>query len=98
MKSILRALPWIGILIIIGTVQWIRDAPIDAVVFAVVAVLIALDAVGVLPQLPAIRPPLAAMAAGGALAAVLLVVAPRHGLLAGVGVSVVGLAAVGIAW
>lgn len=97
-KPILRALPWIAILLIIGTVQLIRDAPIDSVVFAVVAVLIALDAVGVLPRLPAMRVPFGALVLVGALAAVLLTIAPRHGLLAGIVVSGIGIAAVAIAW
>jgi len=97
-KVLVRALPWIAILVIIGTVQLIRDAPVDSVIFAVVAVLIALDAVGVLPQLPAVRVPFAALAVGGVVAAVLLVLAPRHGLLAGIVVSAVGLAAVAMAW
>jgi hypothetical protein len=94
----LRALPWIAILLIIGVVQLIRDAPVDSVIFGVVAVLIALDAVGVLPALPAVSPPFVALAAGGLVAAVLLVLAPRHGLLAGILVSAVGVAAVTIAW
>lgn len=97
-KSILRALPWVAILLIIGTVQLIRDAPADSVVFGVVAVLIALDAVGVLPPLPAMRVPLVVLATGGALVAVVLVLAPRHGLLAGIVVSGIGIAAVAIAW
>jgi hypothetical protein len=97
-RQIVRALPWIAILVIIGTVQLIRDAPVDSVIFAVVAVLITLDAAGVLPQLPEVRVPLAALVVGGVLAAVLLVLVPRHGLFAGVVVSAVGLAAVAIAW
>ena len=97
-KVIVRALPWVAILVIIGTVQLIRDAPVDSVIFWVMAVLITLDAVGVLPQLPAARVPFAALALGGALAVVLLVLAPRHGLLAGIVVSVIGIAAVTITW
>jgi hypothetical protein len=97
-RRILRALPWIAILVIIGTVQLIRDAPVDAVIFGVVALLITLDAVGVLPRLSPARVPFAALVGGGALVAVLLVLAPRHGLLAGIVVSVVGIAAVAIAW
>jgi hypothetical protein len=95
---ILRALPWIGILLIIGTVQLIRDAPIDSVIFAVVAALIALDAVGALPQPPAVPARFAALAIGGAIAAMALAFAPRHGLLAGIVVTAVGIAAVAIAW
>jgi hypothetical protein len=97
-RQIARALPWIAILVIIGTVQFIRDAPVDSVIFAVVAVLIALDAVGVLPQLPAVKASLPALAIGGVLAAVLLVLLPRHGVAAGVVVVAVGLAAIAIAW
>jgi len=97
-RQLLRALPWIAVLVIIGTVQLIRDAPVDSVIFAVVAVLIVLDAVGVLPQLPAMQVTLAALVIGGLLAAALLVLVPRHGLLAGIVVSAVGLAAVAIAW
>jgi hypothetical protein len=98
MKRILRALPWIAILLIIGTVQLIRDAPVDSVVFGVVALLIALDALVLLPQLPPISLPLLALAIGAALVAGVLVFAPRHGLLAGIVVSAVGIAAVVIAW
>jgi hypothetical protein len=97
-RVVLRALPWVAILVIIGTVQLIRDAPVDSVVFGAVALLIVLDAVGVLPQLPVARVPFVVLAVGGALAAVLLALAPRHGLLAGIVVSVVGIAAVAIAW
>ena len=97
-KPIVHALPWIAILVIIGTVQLIRDAPVDSVIFAVVAVLITLDAVGVFPQLPAVRVPLPALAVGGVAAAIVLVLAPRHGLFAGIVVTGVGLAAVVIAW
>lgn len=97
-RQIVRALPWIAILVIIGTVQLIRDAPVDSVIFAVVAVLIALDAAGVLPQPPAVQVPLAALVVAGVLAAGLLVLVPRHGLFAGIVVSAVGLAAVAIAW
>ena len=68
-RRVVRALPWIAILVINGTVQLIRDAPVDAVVFAAVAVLIALDAAGVLPPPPAVRLPLGAMVIGGVLAA-----------------------------
>ena len=98
MRSIVRALPWIAILLIIGTVQLIRDAPVDSVVFGVVALLIALDAFGLLPQVPPLPVPLLALALGAGLAAILLVVAPRHGVLAGIVVSAVGIAAAAIAW
>jgi hypothetical protein len=97
-RQILRALPWIAILVIIGTVQFIRDAPVDSVIFAVMAVLIALDAVGVLPQPPSVNVSLPALIIGGVLAAALLVLVPRHGVVAGIVVSAVGLSAVAIAW
>jgi hypothetical protein len=84
---ILRALPWIGILVIIGTVQLIRDAPVDSIIFAVVAVLIVLDAVGVLPQPPAIPASFVGARDRRERSPRWLACAPRHGLLAGVVVS-----------
>jgi hypothetical protein len=93
-----RALPWIAILLIIGAVQWIRDAPVDAVLFAVVALLVTLDAAGVLPELPALPLRFAGLAAVAALGVLTLLLAPRHGLLAGIVVVAIGLAAVIAAW
>jgi hypothetical protein len=61
-------------------------------------VLITLDALGVLPEPPALRVPFGVLAIAGALAAVLLTLAPRHGMLAGIVVTVVGVGAVAIAW
>lgn len=98
MRPILHALPWITILLIIGAVQGIRDAPVDAVIFGVVAGLIALDATNILPRFPALRVPFPALALAAGVAAVALVLAPRHGVLAGIVVSAIGIAAFAIAW
>jgi hypothetical protein len=90
--------PWIAIPVIIAIVQLVRDAPLDAAVFGVVAVLLALDVTGVLPEVPVARVPLAPLLAVGVVVAVVLVLAPRHGVVATVAVSAVGVAAGVLAW
>jgi hypothetical protein len=95
---VLRALPWIAILVTIGVVQVIREAPVDAVIFGTVAVALILDAVGVFSAGRPVRAPLALVLAGAGVAAVVLALAPRHGLVAGVAVVIVGIAAVVLAW
>lgn len=93
-----RAAPWIAIPVIIAVVQLVRDAPLDAVVWGVVALLLVLDVAGALPEAPVVRVPLAPLLAVGAATAAVLVLAPRHGIVAGVTVAIVGFAAGALAW
>jgi NADH:ubiquinone oxidoreductase subunit 6 (subunit J) len=95
---VLRALPWIAILVTIGVVQVIRDAPVDAVIFGTVAIALTLDAVGIFSAGRPIRAPLTVVLIGAAIAGVALVLAPRHSVLAGVIVVIVGVVAVVLAW
>jgi hypothetical protein len=95
---VLRALPWICIIAIIAVVQVVRDAPVDAAVFGLVAVALAIDAAGVVPSRFRLRPPLWLAIAVPVAAGVALVLAPRHGVLAGVVVGAIGIGAVALAW
>jgi len=95
----LRSAPWIFILLAICVVQIVRAQPLDAVIFGVGAVVLGLDAAGALPA-GGVRPsiPLTALIVVAAALAIILVVAPRHGVVVAVAVGAVGIAAVGIAW
>jgi len=96
---VLRASPWFLILVLIAAVQVIRGQPFDAVLFGVGAVAIAVDALAGLPAratAPAL--PLTAVIVVAAALAVVLVLAPRHGVIEGIAVAVVGLVAVPLAW
>lgn len=95
---LLRALPWIGILSLIAVVQLIRGAPIDAVVFALVAVMVSLDAAALLPDPPALPVPFIALATVVALGALALAFAPRHSFVVGIVVVAIGIGAVLVAW
>jgi hypothetical protein len=97
-RRTLRAVPWVAIPLIIAGVQVVRGEAFDAILFAVVAVLLALDLTGVLPEVPAIPLPLAPALAAGAVVTGALTLAPRHGLLAGVTLTVVGIAGALVAW
>lgn len=94
----LRSIPWIGILAAIAIVQMIREQPFDAVVFGVAAVALALDATGRMPAGRRPSLPLTALILAAAVVAVVLVLAPRHGVVAAIAVGVVGLVAVPLAW
>ena len=95
----LRALPWFLILLAIAVVQVVRGQVFDAVLFGLGAVAIAADVLGTLPsprRAPSI-PGSVVLAGAGALA-VLLVLAPRHGVAEGAAVAAVGLVALPLAW
>lgn len=94
-----RAVPWIGILAAIAVVQLVRAQPFDTALFGAAAVLLTLDTVGAVRlrvTRPTLRMPLL-LALAAAVAAV-LVLAPRHGLVTGIAVGLVGLVAVPLAW
>lgn len=93
----LRALPWIGIVAIISIVQVIRGETLDAIVFGVTAVVLAVDAVAG-PRARARRPPTWTLIAGAVATGGVLAFAPRHGVVAGVVVIAIGIAAIVIAW
>lgn len=90
---------WIAVLAVIAGMQLLREVPVDAAVFALVALLLALDAAGLLPALPARPriPPLLLLGVGAAVAAA-LALAPRHGAAAGAAVAAAGIAAAVLAW
>ncbi len=98
-RTWLRASPWIAIFAAIAVVQVVRDQPVDATIFGVGAVALVLDAAGAMParrQRPSL--PLTAFVAGGAVVVAVVAVAPRHGIVIGVAVGVVGVVAVSLAW
>lgn len=94
----LRSAPWVAILVAIGVVQVVREQPFDAAVFGVAAVALVVDATGAAPAGRRPGVPLTLLIAVGCAIAVALVLAPRHGVLAGLLVGAVGLAAVALAW
>lgn len=94
----LRSAPWVAILAAIGVVQVVREQPFDAAVFGVAAVALVVDATGAAPAGRRPGVPLTLLLAVGCAIAVALVLAPRHGVLAGLLVGAVGLAAVAFAW
>jgi hypothetical protein len=91
---------WIFILAAIGAVQVFRGAYIDAGVFAAIVVALVLDAAGLLPRVESARraPHPALLIAILVPVAGVLILVPRHGILIGVAVVAVGLAAVAFAW
>jgi hypothetical protein len=94
-----RSLPWIAILAITAFVQFVRAAPLDGVVFAVIAVALLVDAVGLGPRLrPISRPGMLPVLVGALAAAALLILTPRHGVVDGIVLVVVGAAAAPVAW
>jgi len=93
------AAPWIAILLITGTVQFVRDAPWDGVIFLTVAAVLVVDVVRPMPSWPRPRAAQAlvvwlVVAASG----LLLVLMPRHGLGEGLVAVAVGLTALLFAW
>ena len=98
-RAWLRAAPWIFILAAICLVQIVRQQPVDAAIFGAGTVVLALDAAGALPT-RRVRPAigLTAVIAAATLVAVVLALAPRHGVVAGIAVAAVGLVALALAW
>lgn len=95
---LLRAAPWLAILVVIAVVQVLRAAPLDAAVFAVVALALAVDVLHVLPEPRALRVPLPPLLAAALVAVAVIAVAPRHGVVTGVVVVAVGATALALAW
>lgn len=90
---------WLLVLTAIGAVQVVRGQWVDAAIFGAAAAVLAADAVGLLPAgTPRRRPRTRVLVWAGAIVAVVLGFAPRHGLIAGATLIVVGIAAVVIAW
>jgi hypothetical protein len=82
-----------------ATVQFVRDAPIDGTVFAVVGAGLLADALGMVPHIgPLARPGMVPVLAAAVVATVLLTVTPRHGLVDGIVLVGVGVAAIVSGW
>lgn len=90
---------WLTILVIICLVQVARQQWIDALIFAVAAALLGVEALGLLRRLDAIpRPALSITIAVGAASAVGLLLAPRHSTAAGLVMVVIAAAALLSTW
>lgn len=93
--------PWTIILILIGGFQFFRGAPVDGTVFLVIAVLLVTDAAGLVRFSMVFAPPRPhrrLVYAIGLTAAILLIATPRHGIVDGIVISVIGLCALVIIW
>ena len=98
-RTVVRSAPWIAILAITAVVQFVRDAPIDGVVFAVVAVALLVDLLGLIPRVgPIARPGTVPVLAAALAAGLLLTLTPRHGVVDGIVLIAVGAAAIPAAW
>jgi hypothetical protein len=92
------ARPWTLILVFTGLFQLYRGAPVDAMFFLVVAAVLVADEFG-LVLLPRVGLPRAWVLAAAATAlGVLMVFAPRHGVIEGLIVSAIGLTVLLFAW
>jgi hypothetical protein len=81
-----------------GLVQVFRGAPVDGAFFVAIAALLVADELGIV-ALPALRMPrMAVLVGAGFVLGVLLVLAPRHGIIEGVLVSGIGLSVLVYAW
>ena len=98
-RSALRSAPWIAIVALTAAVQFVRAAPVDGLVFGVVALALLADALGIVPRVaPIARPGIVPVLVGGAAAALLLALTPRHGVVDGIVLVGVGLAALVAGW
>jgi hypothetical protein len=98
-RHVLRSLPWIAILGLTAVVQFIRGAPVDGGVFCVGAAALVVDAAGVVPGTGSLaRLGMVPALAGGAVAALLLTLTPRHGVVDGIVLIGIGVAAIPAAW
>ncbi|HEY4152647.1 MAG TPA: hypothetical protein VGM38_04940 [Pseudolysinimonas sp.] len=98
-RSVMRSVPWVAIVALTAAVQFVRAAPIDGVVFAVVAVALLADAIGLIPRTgPLARPGIVPVMIAALVAALLLTLTPRHGIVDGIVLVGVGLAAVIGGW
>ena len=98
-RSALRSAPWIAIVVLTAAVQFLRAAPVDGVVFAVVALALLADALGIVPRVaPIARPGIVPVLAAALAAALLLALTPRHGVVDGIVLVGVGIAALVAGW
>ncbi len=98
-RSALRSAPWIAIVSLTAAVQFVRAAPVDGAVFAVVALALLADAVGIVPRVaPIARPGIVPVLAAALAAALLLALTPRHGVVDGIVLVGVGAAALLAGW
>ena len=98
-RSALRSAPWIAIVALTAAVQFVRAAPVDGVVFGLVAVALLADALGILPRIgPIARPGVLPVLSAALAAALLLALTPRHGVVDGIVLVGVGIAALIAAW
>ena len=98
-RRMLRAAPWLAILVITGTVQFVRDAPWDGVIFLTVAAVLAVDVVRPLPSWR--RPRVVRKVVVWlivAAAVLVLVLMPRHGVGEGIVAVAIGATALVFAW
>lgn len=92
------AQPWTLILVVTGLFQFFRGAPVDGAFFLGVAILLLADAVGWLPR-RGVRQPRAVWLLGAAIPlAIVLVLAPRHGVVEGIIVSGIGVSTLLLGW
>lgn len=99
-STLLRRLaaPWTVILVLTSLFQFFRGSPSDGVLFGGVALVLVLDALG-LVTLPTTRMPrLAVLSLAAAVLGLALVLAPRHGLAEGIIVGGIGLGVLVLAW
>ena len=98
-RSALRSAPWIAIVALTAAVQFVRAAPVDGVVFAVVAAALLADALGIIPSFgPIARAGIVPVLVGAVAAALLLAFTPRHGVVDGIVLVGIGLVAIPFAW
>jgi hypothetical protein len=98
-RAALRSAPWIAIVALTAVVQFVRAAPIDGVVFGVVAVALLADAAGIIPRFgPIARPGIVPVLIAALAVALLLTLTPRHGVVDGIVTAGAGAAALLAAW
>ena len=97
-RRVLRAAPWLAILLITGTVQFVRNAPWDGVIFVTACAVLTVDVVRPLSSWPRphVRRKLVWLVV--AAAGVLLVLMPRHSVGEGIVAIAIGLTALLFAW
>lgn len=99
LRDLPRNLPWIAIVALTAVVQFVRGAPVDGVVFALVGAALLVDAAGLLPRTHRLTRPAAIPTLLGMVAvAALLILTPRHGVVDGVLLAGLGLVVAPFAW
>ena len=92
-------MPWVAILALTAVVQFVRAAPVDGAVFTVIALALLADAAGLVPHVGALVAPGRAPVLAGAFAICLaLAFSPRHGIVDGIVLVGVGVAALVGGW